>query len=130
MGGFSCLLQKTNDSNFFYAYKKLIKDPDNARSRSRFHSCPRCIPRHPLCIRAISAECTNRCEAFQHWPEFGIPTFQPKNTDDDKGKGDTEEKKIDMKGLAQLITAGMGSPFLGDFEGVDKDTGTLNFSPE
>lgn len=61
---------------------------------------------------------------------FGIPTFQPKNTDDDKGKGDTEEKKIDMKGLAQLITAGMGSPFLGDFEGVDKDTGTLNFSLE
>ena len=56
---------------------------------------------------------------------FGIPTFQPKNTDDDKGKGDTEEKKIDMKGLAQLITAGMGSPFLGDFEGVDKDVSSV-----
>ncbi|CAJ1958498.1 unnamed protein product [Cylindrotheca closterium] len=59
---------------------------------------------------------------------FGIPTFQPKKDDGDKG-GDKEEK-IGLKGLAQLITAGMGAPFLGDFEGVDKDTGKMMFSLE
>jgi hypothetical protein len=30
-----------------------------------------------------------------------------------------EEKKITTKGLFQLIAAGMGAPFLGDYEGVD-----------
>ena len=38
--------------------------------------------------------------------------------------------KIGLSGLLQLITAGMGSPFLGDFEGVDKETGKLMFSLE
>jgi hypothetical protein len=60
--------------------------------------------------------------------QFGIPTFQPKK-DDGAGKGDKEEK-IGIKSLAQLITAGMGAPFLGDFEGVDKDTGKMMFSLE
>ncbi len=40
---------------------------------------------------------------------------------DDKKKSTAEEpdKKITGKGLFQLIAAGMGAPFLGDFEGVD-----------
>jgi len=29
------------------------------------------------------------------------------------------EKKISGRGLMQLITAGMGAPFLGDYQGVD-----------
>jgi hypothetical protein len=60
--------------------------------------------------------------------QFGIPTFQPKKDDGDD-KGDKEEK-IGFKSLAQLITAGMGAPFLGDFQGVDKDTGKMMFSLE
>ena len=35
-----------------------------------------------------------------------------------------------MKGLIQLITAGAGSPFLGDFEGIDEETGNFMFSLE
>lgn len=41
-----------------------------------------------------------------------------------------DEKKIGLSGLLQLITAGMGSPFLGDFEGVDEETGKFMFSLE
>lgn len=59
---------------------------------------------------------------------FGIPTFQPKK--DDGEKKDNKEEKIGLKGLAQLITAGMGAPFLGDFEGVDEETGKMMFSLE
>ncbi|KAL3943113.1 MAG: hypothetical protein SGBAC_002804 [Bacillariaceae sp.] len=60
---------------------------------------------------------------------FGIPTFQPNNKDDGDKKDD-EEETIGLKGLAQLITAGMGAPFLGDFQGVDEDTGKMMFSLE
>jgi hypothetical protein len=60
--------------------------------------------------------------------QFGIPTFQPKKDDGDD-KGDKEEK-IGLKSMVQLITAGMGAPFLGDFQGVDKDTGKMMFSLE
>ena len=35
-----------------------------------------------------------------------------------------------MKGLVQLVMAGAGAPFLGDFEGVDKETGKFMFSLE
>jgi hypothetical protein len=49
--------------------------------------------------------------------QFGIPTFQPKKDDGDDKKG---EKKVGAAGLLQLITAGMGAPFLGDFQGVDR----------
>ena len=38
------------------------------------------------------------------------------STDDGK-ESPEDDKKIGWKGLVQLITAGMGSPFLGDFEG-------------
>eukprot|EP00814_Leptocylindrus_danicus_P021159 CAMPEP_0116033022 /NCGR_PEP_ID=MMETSP0321-20121206/18666_1 /TAXON_ID=163516 /ORGANISM="Leptocylindrus danicus var. danicus, Strain B650" /LENGTH=131 /DNA_ID=CAMNT_0003508867 /DNA_START=62 /DNA_END=457 /DNA_ORIENTATION=+ len=41
-----------------------------------------------------------------------------------------EKKSIGLSGLFQLITAGMGSPFLGDFEGVDEETGKFMFSLE
>lgn len=41
-----------------------------------------------------------------------------------------DESKIGFSGLLQLITAGMGSPFLGDFEGVDEETGNFMFSLE
>eukprot|EP00545_Synedropsis_sp_CCMP1620_P014601 CAMPEP_0119008958 /NCGR_PEP_ID=MMETSP1176-20130426/4046_1 /TAXON_ID=265551 /ORGANISM="Synedropsis recta cf, Strain CCMP1620" /LENGTH=148 /DNA_ID=CAMNT_0006961379 /DNA_START=52 /DNA_END=498 /DNA_ORIENTATION=- len=69
--------------------------------------------------------------------QFGIPTFGAKDTtaDDSKSKkagstNDAPEPKIGLKGVLQLVMAGMGSPFLGDFEGVDKETGNLMFSLE
>ena len=73
--------------------------------------------------------------------QFGIPTFGGgKNNDDNEKKGGGEDKNnknknkpesnIGMSGLMQLITAGMGSPFLGDFEGVDEETGKFMFSLE
>ena len=63
---------------------------------------------------------------------FGIPTFQPKKDDDNKNKKDPSlaEKKIGLAGLAQLVTAGLGAPFLGDFQGVEKETGKFMFSLE
>lgn len=64
---------------------------------------------------------------------FGIPTFGGKDDKKDESSGESspvEEKKIGLSGLVQLITAGMGSPFLGDFEGVDEETGNLMFSLE
>jgi len=60
---------------------------------------------------------------------FGIPGFlTPKNGDDDKPEK-KEEKKIGINGVIQLITAGMGAPFLGDYEGVSED-GKFMFSLE
>ena len=61
---------------------------------------------------------------------FGIPTFGAGKKDDEPSKEDVPEKKIGLSGLMQLITAGMGSPFLGDFEGVDEETGKMMFSLE
>eukprot|EP00557_Chaetoceros_sp_GSL56_P008196 CAMPEP_0176498556 /NCGR_PEP_ID=MMETSP0200_2-20121128/12388_1 /TAXON_ID=947934 /ORGANISM="Chaetoceros sp., Strain GSL56" /LENGTH=183 /DNA_ID=CAMNT_0017896779 /DNA_START=33 /DNA_END=585 /DNA_ORIENTATION=- len=69
---------------------------------------------------------------------FGIPTFgagkdkeNKKETDGGKSSdSNAPEKKIGLSGLVQLITAGMGSPFLGEFEGVDKETGKMMFSLE
>ena len=63
---------------------------------------------------------------------FGLPSFDgpKKDAKDLVGEGEGDEKKIGLKGVIQLVMAGAGSPFLGDFEGVDKDTGTLNFSLE
>jgi len=66
---------------------------------------------------------------------FGIPSFGPKNDDDDEpaeikdAKLNKDEKKIGLSGVLQLITAGMGAPFLGDYQGVDKD-GKFMFSLE
>ena len=62
---------------------------------------------------------------------FNIPTFGANENKDDKPeKPEGEEKKIGLSGLVQLITAGMGSPFLGDYEGVDEETGNFMFSLE
>jgi len=66
---------------------------------------------------------------------FGIPTFgrskDDEAEDDVKGAGEGDPtKNIGMSGLVQLITAGMGSPFLGNFEGVEKETGKMMFSLE
>ena len=65
---------------------------------------------------------------------FGIPTFGAGKDKEDKpdngANDDVPEKKIGLSGLMQLITAGVGSPFLGDFEGVDEETGKMMFSLE
>jgi len=76
---------------------------------------------------------------------FGLPNFGPKESSSDeltpkKGKKSRKknataeeplpEAKIGLGSLIQLITAGMGSPFLGDFEGVEEGTGKLMFSLE
>lgn len=54
---------------------------------------------------------------------FGFPSgFGGSKADDNKADAEENapEKKISAGGLVQLITAGMGAPFLGDFEGVDE----------
>lgn len=53
---------------------------------------------------------------------FGLPSGfgSPKSDEKTDGNEKKEEKKISAGGLVQLITAGMGAPFLGDYEGVDK----------
>jgi hypothetical protein len=68
---------------------------------------------------------------------FGIPSFLTPKDDKDKAasakstkESVVEKKKVGWKGLVQLITAGAGAPFLGDFEGVDKETGKFMFSLE
>jgi hypothetical protein len=79
------------------------------------------------CANAFVSRPYTRIAQEQSALYFGIPTFGAK---DDKEPKQDEEKKIGLSGLVQLITAGMGSPFLGDFEGVDEETGTLKFSLE
>jgi hypothetical protein len=72
---------------------------------------------------------------------FGIPSFLTPKDDKDKAESSKsnqpagkesglEKKEVGWKGLVQLITAGAGAPFLGDFEGVDKETGKFMFSLE
>ncbi|KAL7427923.1 hypothetical protein ACHAXM_002420 [Skeletonema potamos] len=64
--------------------------------------------------------------------DFGLPSgFGSKSDEPADGAEDKKpEKKISAGGLLQMIAAGAGAPFLGDFEGVDKDTGKLMFSLE
>ena len=69
---------------------------------------------------------------------FGIPSFlQPQKDDvDDTAKEDKNKqyalpkKDLSLAGLVQVITAGAGAPFLGDYEGVDEETGNFMFSLE
>ena len=66
---------------------------------------------------------------------FVIPTFGAGKDKEDKpetGKNqeDKPEMKIGLSGIMQLITAGVGSPFLGDFEGIEEETGKMMFSLE
>lgn len=64
--------------------------------------------------------------------QFGLPSGFGSKSDEpaDKAEDKKPEKKISAGGLLQMIAAGAGAPFLGDFEGVDKDTGKLMFSLE
>ena len=50
----------------------------------------------------------------------GLGSERDAATDSDKDK---PEKKITAGSLMQLITAGMGAPFLGDYQGVDDVSG-------
>ena len=63
---------------------------------------------------------------------FGIPSFltpQTPNDNDESNKKKKDgskieskkddEKSVGLKGLVQLVMAGAGAPFLGDFEGVE-----------
>jgi len=59
---------------------------------------------------------------------LNLPNFGKER--DDESKEGEKEKKIGFGGLLQLITAGVGSPFLGDYEGIDKETGNFMFSLE
>lgn len=62
---------------------------------------------------------------------FGIPSFlTPKNDKEEDKQEKKDDKKIGLSGIVQLITAGAGAPFLGDFQGVDKETGKFMFSLE
>lgn len=63
---------------------------------------------------------------------FGIPTFGKKDEDDEQEENqkDLEKPSVGLKGLIQLVTAGAGAPFLGDYQGVDKETGNFMFSLE
>ena len=63
---------------------------------------------------------------------FGIPTLGKKDEDEEEEEPDPnlEKPKIGLEGLFQLITAGAGAPFLGDYQGVDKETGKFMFSLE
>ena len=62
---------------------------------------------------------------------FGIPTFGggDKNDEEPEIEG-LEKKQIGASGFFQLLTAGLGAPFLGDYQGVDKETGKFMFSLE
>ena len=63
--------------------------------------------------------------------QFGLPSFGSKDDKDDEPENPNLEKnKIGLKGLVQLITAGAGAPFLGEFQGVDKESGKFMFSLE
>ena len=61
---------------------------------------------------------------------FGIPTFGATKDEGKDGDNNLEKKSIGMSGLVQLITAGLGSPFLGQYEGIDPETGNFMFSLE
>jgi hypothetical protein len=78
---------------------------------------------------------------------FGIPSFLTPQSDKDKddvedaksdakkgkkvkGKSEPDVKKIGLSGILQVIASGAGAPFLGDYEGVDKETGKFMFSLE
>eukprot|EP00977_Amphora_coffeiformis_P015341 scaffold4510_cov183-Amphora_coffeaeformis.AAC.26 len=63
-------------------------------------------------------------------PKFLLPKDEQESDSKERSPAASNEKKLGMKGLLQLITAGAGAPFLGDFEGVDEETGKFMFSLE
>ena len=83
-----------------------------------------------ILVVTIAIACITIAEAFLGPP--GIPGvawgagtklsfgFNGLGQDQDEEINEEEtEKKISAGGLFQLITAGMGAPFLGDYQGVD-----------
>jgi hypothetical protein len=58
-----------------------------------------------------------------------IPSFGVDDNDNKEGEKE-EEKQIGLAGFVQLFTAGLGAPFLGDYEGYDKETNSFMFSLE
>eukprot|EP01083_Nonionella_stella_P200233 733512_1 len=87
-----------------------------------------------LCIGSVQAFAPSSISRTSTQLQFGIPTFGAgKDKEEKASKNDIDslpEPKIGMSGLVQLITAGMGAAFLGDFEGVEEDTGKMMFSLE
>jgi hypothetical protein len=90
-----------------------------------------------------STRCSSSSSSSQL--SFGIPSFLIPQSDKDKdsdtkevkgakkgnqGEKEPEVKKIGLSGILQVIASGAGAPFLGDFEGVDKETGKFMFSLE
>jgi hypothetical protein len=66
---------------------------------------------------------------------FGVPDFfRPKDEEKSDAKqtapAAAEAKKIGLAGVLQLVAAGMGAPFLGDYQGMDKETGKFMFTLE
>ena len=60
-------------------------------------------------------------------PKFLLPDDAKGSESTEKGDDEAQEKKIGLGGLIQLITAGAGAPFLGDYQGVDEETGRFMF---
>ena len=81
---------------------------------------------------STSATCKVSSEGARQPTElyFGIPTFGKKDEEDKEEDPNLEKPQVGLKGLVQLITAGAGAPFLGDYQGVDKETGNFMFSLE
>jgi hypothetical protein len=70
--------------------------------------------------------------------QFGLPSWftTPESVNDDNEKklssnqAQVPDAKIGWSGVIQLITAGLGAPFLGDYQGMDEETGKFMFSLE
>lgn len=60
---------------------------------------------------------------------FGFNGLGSPKEEEEPAAEEEPEKKISAGGLLQMITAGMGAPFLGDYQGVDDD-GKFMFSLE
>ena len=61
---------------------------------------------------------------------FGLPSGFGSKSDEPAEEEKLPEKKISAGGLFQMIAAGAGAPFLGDYQGIDKETGKMMFSLE
>lgn len=59
-----------------------------------------------------------------------IPSFGADDDDAKKEGGQEDDKKIGLTGFVQLLTAGLGAPFLGDYQGYDEESNSFMFSLE
>lgn len=84
----------------------------------------------------VGVATNHRSLAVETELSFGIPGFLTPKSDEDqedeasKKDENVPKKEVGWKGLVQLVTAGAGAPFLGDFQGVDEETGKFMFSLE